>query len=151
MDINLFKNDNGEVALPSIEIQQSDEQAKLMSDNIASELSKPTIKTIRIKEDIEIDPLNFVIDLSCVDTVTVLQKDVLKSLISSSGDASIYLYKKQGLIKIGVGKRFELERLFPIIKNAVFNDEIKVYKNLNKGGEIEEINTKDITNYRLNL
>jgi len=151
MSIKLFKNESDVVTMPSIGLTQTAEQASLVSEDIKTELAKETIKTIRLKEDTEIDLDNFILDLSDIDQVTSSQKEVIKALLSKHGAVSIYLYKKQGLIKLGVGEKYELERILPLIKFYVFNNEIKIYKNFKKGSPIEEVDTKDITKLRLHL
>lgn len=149
--IKLFKDDSTNVAMPSISIEQTEEQAKLTSDDISSDISGETVKVIRVKEDVDIDPENFVLDLSDIDQVSASQKEVLKSLVIPDGTVSVYLYKKQGLIRLGGGDKYTLERLLPIIKEHVFNGELNVYKNFERGKPVETIDCKDITKLRLRL
>ena len=50
-----------------------------------------------------------------------------------------------------MGDKYSLERLVPIVKEYVFNNEIKVYKNFQVGKPVEEVDGKDITKMRLKL
>ena len=50
-----------------------------------------------------------------------------------------------------MGDKYSLERLVPLVREYVFNNEIKVYKNFKVGDKPEEVDHKDITKMRLNL
>lgn len=151
-NLQLFSHDQNKVVLPSVKVEDTEKSGiSLMSEGVLEDISGETVKTLRIKEEFEIDPNNFILDLSDVGQVTAAQKDVIKSLIAKDGDTAIYLYKKQGLIKLGVGNKYSLERVLPILKVHVFDNAIRIYKNFSRGCAVNEIDTKDITKLRLGL
>lgn len=151
-NIKLFNADQNKIEMPSINQDLSDEQAKLISDDIQKAISGEQVKIIIVQEDIEISPLNYIFDFTDLSAINVIQKEALKALISKTGDIQLYLYKKQsGLIAFGMGNKYDLERMVPLIKHNVFNDEIKIYKNFKIGSTPEEVVSKDITKMRLNL
>lgn len=150
-NIKLFNTDQDSIVLPNIGGTDATSQQTLISEDINKDISGEMVKTIRVKEDTEIDPENFVLDLSNIDQITASQKEVVKSLISRFGTTSIYLYKRQGLIKLGNGDKYSLERLLPLIRFHVFNNEIKIYKNFEIGKPLDEVDSKDITKLRLHL
>ena len=150
--IKLFNHDQNTVIMPQIKQETDDEnQQSLVSEDISSDISGESVKIIRVKEDTIIDENNFILDLSDVGQITASQKEVIKSLISSYGNTSIYLYKKQGLIKLGEGDKYSLERILPLIKLHVFDNAIRIYKNFKRDEPVNEISTKDITKLRLHL
>lgn len=110
------------------------------------------VKTILIKEDVDIYPNNYVLDFSDIASINAIQKDVIKSLVSVDGDIKLYLYKKDtGLTSFGMGSKFKLETMIPLVKQYVFSDEIKVYKDFQVGEKIQEVVSRDITKLRMNL
>ena len=78
----------------------------------------------------------------------------IKQLIQYNSDSrafTAWYNSKNGLTAFGMGDKFLLERLVPLIREHIFNNEIKVYKNFKVGNPLEEVNSKDITKMRLNL
>lgn len=151
-NIKLFNDDSNNVMLPTIQGQQTEEQSALVSEDITKDINDDTVKTLRVKEELDIEPENFVLDLTNLEQITASQKQVMVSLISSKGTVAIYMYKpKQGLVKLGNGEKYSLERTLPLIRYYVFNNELKIYKNFEKGKPVVEVDTKDITKLRLNL
>ena len=151
LGIKLFNHDENKIVLPSMNRVVEPEENKLISESIEKDIGGDTVKTIRVKEDTEIMDVNFVLDLSNIDQVTNLQKEVIKSLVVKDGNTAVYMYKKQGLIKLGDGEKYTLERLLPLVKHYVFHDKLKIYKNFKKGEPVNEIDTRDITQLRLKL
>jgi hypothetical protein len=151
-NIKLFSVDENDIALPSIDSTVTETESKLISESIDGAILGEKIKTLILKEDTEIAPYNYIFDFTTLESINVMQKQSLKSLVSKYGDVQLYLYnKKNGLIAFGMGDKYSLERLVPLIRLHVFNNEIKVYKDFKVGEPVQEVNSKDITKMRLNL
>lgn len=150
--IQLFGSDANDIAMPSIGTELSEEQQGLMSESISKAISGETVKTLLLPEDTEIAPLNYIFDFTDLTSINTVQKEALKGLVSYYGDVQLYLYKqKSGLTAFGMGDRYKLERMVPLIRSYIFNNEIKIYRNFAPGNPVEEVDTKDITRMRLNL
>lgn len=151
-NIKLFNDSSDEVKLPSVTAEQLQEQQKLRSADITDAISGSTIKTLLLPEETRISDRNFVFDFSDTDKISVFQKEALKSLVTANdGDTSLYLYRKNGLVEFGKGVRHCLERLIPLMRACVFNNEIRVYKDFCVGKPVQEMESRDITKLRLNL
>ena len=153
-NINLFKDDGKMVAMPSIPSTQSesDAQPALISKGIDEAISGEQVKTILLPEDNGIEAENYVFDLMEIESISTMQLNSLKCLLSRYGDIAVYLHtKRAGLKYVGDGERYELERLVPLIKHYVFDDMITVYKDLQPGGIAHKVESKDITKMKLNL
>ena len=153
-NINLFKDDGKMVAMPSLpSIQASeDSQSALISKGVDEAISGEQVKTLLLPEDEVIEDENYVINLAEIESVSTMQLNALKCLLSHYGDIAIYLYtKKAGLKYIGFGERYELERLVPILKHYVFDDKIIIYKDFKENGVANIVESKDITKMKLNL
>lgn len=150
-NIKLFNTDQDKVVLPTIS-DNSEEESNLISDSIDNAILGEKVKTLIIPEDADIYPVNYVIDINNVKTLNRIQMQSVNSLKSIYGDVPLYLYNdSRGLVLFGMGDKYSLERMLPIVKTYVFEDEIKVYKNLTIDGKFTEVNGKDITKMRLNL
>ena len=81
-----------------------------------------------------------------------MQKNSLKALVSSEGTIQLYLYiKGKGLMAFGMGEKYTLEKMIPLLRFHVFDNEIKIYKDFKVGCKPVEIENRDITKMRLNL
>lgn len=149
--IKLFKSDSKEVSLPSIGEEVVEQQKSIMSQSIEGAISGEKVKTLILPEEAMIDKSNIVFDFSEMETISIFQKEALKGLVCKDGDTSLYLYKKNTLVKIGTGHRHLLERLIPLIREQVFGDTVRVFKDFEVGKPVIEMNKKDITQLRLNL
>lgn len=150
--IKLFEADANNIVLPQINTEINDDDKQLISESIDDAILGEKVKTLIIPEDTEIAPYNYIFDFTDLQSITVIQKSSLKSLISVYGDIQLYIYnQKKGLTAFGMGDKYSLERLVPIVKEYVFNNEIKVYKNFQVGKPVEEVDGKDITKMRLKL
>lgn len=151
-NIKLFNTDQNAVAMPHISTEVDEDTTSLMSDTLEGAILGDKVKTLIIPEDTEIAPYNYIFDFSNLQSINVIQKSSLKSLISRYGDVQLYIYNKtKGLTAFGMGDKYSLERLVPLLREYVFNNEIKVYKNFRVGERPEEVDHKDITKMRLNL
>lgn len=152
INIKLFKEDKNEVAMPSIGTDMTSEQEELISDSIDTAIGGEQVKVVILKEVEEIAENNYIFDFTDLQSINVIQKEALKSLVSNTGNVQLYLYKKgSGLTSFGMGDRYNLELMVPLVKNYVFNDEVKVYKNYKVGERVKEVIGKDITKMRLHL
>lgn len=151
LNIKLFNTDSGDVALPNVSAEVVSEQQSMRSKNIEKEIGGSQVKKLIIPEDSEIDSSNIIFDFSEIESISIMQKEALKGLVSSKGDATIYLYRKNSLVKVGYGKRHILERLIPMIKEQIFGSEVRVFKDFEVGKTPIELSKKDITKLRMNL
>lgn len=151
-NIKLFNTDQSAVVMPHIDKEVSKESSSLISESIDGAILGDKVKTLIIPEDTEIVPYNYIFDFSDLTSINVIQKSSLKSLISKYGEVQLYIYNRtKGLTAFGMGDKYSLERLVPLLREYVFNNEIKVYKNFRVGEKPEEVDHKDITKMRLNL
>lgn len=151
-NIKLFNTNENEVVMPHISNEVSQETANLMSDSLENAILGDKVKTLIIPEDTEIAPYNYIFDFTNLQSINVIQKSSLKSLISKYGDVQLYIYNKtKGLTAFGMGDKYALERLVPLLREYVFNNEIKVYKDFRVGERVKEVGNRDITKMRLNL
>lgn len=151
-NIKLFNTDANDIALPSESLNDDSEDSSLISESIDSAILGDKVKTIIIPEDTEINPNNYIFDFTNLESINVMQLNSLKSLVSKSGDIQLYLYNdKKGLMAFGMGDKYALERVVPLIKEHVFDNAIHIYKDFVAGGKLEEVSTRDITKMRLNL
>lgn len=151
LNIKLFNNDSSQVTLPQVSEQKVAEQSSLKSQSIESAISGTKVKTIILPEEAVIDEHNFIFDFSEMETISVFQREAIKSLISTDGDTSLYLYKKNSLVKIGCGDKYTLERMIPIVRAHVFDNGIRVFKDFGDSKPVQEVEGRDITQLRLNL
>ena len=149
--VKLFNTDQSKVVLPSLD-NGTNGTDNLISESIDGAISGEKVKTLLLKEDTDIAALNYIFDFTDLPVIEVMQKEALRALTSKYGDVQLYLYRKnQGLTAFGMGEKYRLERMIPIVKEAVFDNQIKIYKNFRRGEQPFEVNNKDITKMRLNL
>ena len=145
--IELFGTDANSVVIPSIEKANTE----LYSESISEVLLAPKVDVISVPKDSKVNQNNFIFDFSNLDSISVMQKEVLKSLVSQDGNIELYLYRKNGLVSFGLGEKYYLERVIPLVKQWIFGDEIKVYKDFIPGKQIFEVTGRDFTKLRLNI
>lgn len=151
-NISLFNDDGNKVAMPSINKELDQNDKELVSESIDNAILNEQVKTLLLPETEEISPINYIFDFSEVESATFMQMLTIKGLKSKDGDVSIYLYNKnKALFFIGYGEKYKLERTLPIIKKFIFEDKIKIYKNFERGKEVNLVEGMDITQMRLNL
>lgn len=146
--LKLFADDASQVQLPSSNINID---SSLQETGLKDAIEGETVDRLVIPKDSVIDHLNFVFDFSGIDTITVFQKQALKSLITPDGTISLYLYRPNGMARIGKGDKYSLERIIPLVRKYIFADEINVYKNYEVGKRAVKVVSGDITQMRLNL
>lgn len=151
VNIKLFNSDTTEVALPNVSDEAVEEQKQLMSQSIEKEIGGRQVKKLILPEDSAIEHNNFLFDFSEVESISIFQKEAIKGLISNNGDTALYLYKPSSLVRFGWGDRYTLERLIPIIREQVFGNEIRIFKDFQEGEPLNEVSKKDITKLRINL
>ena len=151
-NIKLFNTDENSVAMPSIQENSIEVQSELISESIDKAILGQQVKTLILPEDIEIYPQNYIFDFTDLESINTIQREALKSVVSMHGDVELYLYKKSsGLMAFGKGEKYSLERMVPIVKQYVFENKIKIYKNFEPGKPVKEVVSRDITKMRLNL
>lgn len=150
-NIKLFDTNPDAVILPDNSLSETEEIQGITSDELSDAITGDQVKTLLLKEELDIAVYNYVFDLSDIDTMQPIQIESLKSILSRDGTVQIYLYKKEkGLVSVGFGDKYRLERMVPLLKTYVF-DNIRVYKDLKKGETPNEVIKRDITKLRLNL
>jgi len=150
--IKLFDTTSSDVVLPTISTEATEDSKSLISESIDRKILGDKVITLDIPEDSEISQENFIFDFTNFGQINVMQKNSLKSLLNSDGTVQLYLYiKGKGLMSFGFGEKYALEKLIPLIRFHVFNNEIKVYKNFKYGDKPVEVENRDITQLRLNL
>lgn len=152
--INIFGSNSDTTAImPTIQTEVSNEQSELISDEnqVYDNIMHDTVVRISLPKEATIAEKNFIFDFSDMESISVFQKEALKSLVSTEGNVSLYLYKKNNITKFGEGEQFTLERMVPLLRHYVFCDDIKIYKDYAEGKPLEEIEARDITKLRLNL
>ncbi len=151
-NISLFNDDGNKVAMPSINKELDQNDKELVSESIDNAILNEQVKTLLLPETEEISPINYIFDFSEVESATFMQMLTIKGLKSKDGDVSIYLYNKsRALYFIGYGEKYKLERTLPLIKQFVFEDKIRIFKNFERGKEVNLVEGMDITQMRLNL
>lgn len=151
VNLKLFNSNTDEIVLPNVSPETVEEQKQLMSQSIEKEIGGKQVKKIILPEDSVIEHSNFLFDFSEVESISIFQKEAIKGLISKNGDTALYLYKPSSLVRFGWGDRYTLERLVPILREQVFGNEIRVFKDFQEGQPIIEVSKKDITKLRINL
>lgn len=152
--INIFGNNSDTNAImPTINSEISSEQSELISDKnqVYDNIMHDTVVRISLPKEAKIADKNFIFDFSNMESISVFQKEALKSLVAPEGNVSLYLYKKDTITKFGEGEQFNLERMIPLLRHYVFTDDIRIYKDYAEGKALEEIEARDITKLRLNL
>lgn len=151
LGLKLFKDNPDDVKMPTINKDISEEQSSLISDSIQDAITGSTVKKLILPESSVIAEKNFIFDFSKTASVTVFQREALKSLVSSTGDVALYLYKTSGLVQFGKGEKYSLERMIPLVRHFIFADEIDIYKDYQPGCAANKVVNRDITKMRLNL
>lgn len=148
-NIQLFSSDTNDVALPTMELQDNTE---LISDDIGDAILDETIKVLRIPEETYIPEVNYVLDLSELDFITISQRSAIKAMLSSNGDVPMYFYTSTGLTYFGSGDKYKLDMIIPCIKQDIFIEgNLHIYKDVKPGKPLQEVVGRDITKWRLNL
>ena len=151
-NIKLFNTDENAIQMPSIGTDMSDEQSSLISESIDGAILGEHVKTLILPEDLEIYPLNYIFDFTDLQSINSIQREALKSLVSMQGDVQLYLYRKSsGLTAFGMGEKYSLERMVPLIRQYIFENKIIIYKNFELGKPVSEVSSRDITKMRLHL
>lgn len=153
LDLELFDSKPDEVIVPSENIDKSGSKLDSDSEAIEKALLGEKVKLDLSREDLEIYPENYVIDLTNkngkIESTEVL---VLESLKRKGGDIALYLYAKgNGMVFFGTSFRQYLSRILPIVKKYIFLDEIEIYENVERNKPLHILNATDITKQKINL
>jgi len=161
--IQIQEMPNTGIMLPGKHIN-SDMSKELRSEVIGDTLVTRKVSILNIPEEQEIDRKNFIFDFSKVSSISVFQKEALKSLLVKqntneviandevgNSETTIYMYKGKKLVKLGKGDSSILERIVPIMKKHVFDEEIEIYRDYIIGEEVQKFECPDIGNMRMNL
>lgn len=130
---------------------------RFMTEVIGNTLVERKVVTLNIPEDSEVDDRNFVLDFGKVSSMSIFQKDALKSIvgvdanISENAKTTVYMYKNKKLIKLGKGDSNTLERIIPIVREHIFGGDIEVYRDYRIGCKAVRYDYADIGRMRMNL
>jgi hypothetical protein len=151
-NLKIFNSDGNDVVLPSIDAGEKAD-SKLISESIDTAILGDKVKKLIVPEDLDIEEVNIVLDISSIkESMSVFTTEVIKSLlVARNGDTAIYMYNISGMVKIGYGRRHELERTLPVIKEFALTDGLRIYKDYKRGKEIVEVRDIDVSMLRLNL
>ena len=92
--LNLFNSDLNDVVLPTVSAEDEQNNKELYSKDISDVILAPKVDVIVVPKDTNINENNFIFDFSEMLNISIMQKEVLKSLVSEQGNTEIYLYKK---------------------------------------------------------
>ena len=152
---SLFASNENEIALPSEALNEDDTGLPAGIEDVATIISKDTVEQVIIPDapGEEFDRSNYLIDLSRLKSWSYMQRQSLKSLISKNGDTSIYLLSGavDKPVLLGKGKREILDFILPGIKQGVFDNQIRIYKDFDDESEKKEIDNLDVTDFKLDL
>lgn len=149
--VNLFDAPSDQLVMPGSSPQDLAKQAELTKSEIDNAIYGKEVKVIVLPEETSVEYPNYVIDLTNLSEITVFQKAALQNLLSKHGDTAIYFYLGKKFTRVGYGMAYKLENLLSLTKKHIFGDEIKIYRNLEKGKPVDEVVSRDVTKLRLNL
>ncbi len=152
-DNNLFSSDPNKVQMPNVDSAQIDKGAESKMEQVKKAIYGDVVEKVLVDKEQTLCEKNYVFDFSDNPAVGYLQVVALKSLVPNSeeSDTGVYLNKKSGAQLLGYGVSYELERLVPLIKRYVFEDEVKVYRDVKPGQHYDEVTEVDFTRLRLKL
>lgn len=149
-NIKLFSmNDNEEMVMP--DINKGNNVKYDNSEDVNNALFGEKVKTILIKDEQIIELPNIVFDFSKNMSMNIFQKLALDGIITENGDTAVYLYSTGNLMKIGTALSSKIESIINVFKTDVLNSDVLIYKDVQEGKPLTEINKKDITKLRMNI
>lgn len=161
---SLFDTDANSPIIPSLdqglnEGTVSDEDIKqqlksgteLISEGLDRAIRGETVKSMMIPEDTSIALPNYVIDITSVERFADYHTEALDALLDDDGDVIVYIYTPTGLVKVGRGLSFVLDRIIAPAINNLFSSKGKVYKDFQIGKPVREISGKNLSTLRLNI
>ena len=92
------------------------------------------------------------LDFTACESPTIFRREILKSIISTDKEnatVAIYLCNKDKFVQIGWGEKYFLSRMLPLIKVNIFQDDIRVFKNVHHGEDLQEVKGADLSDYKL--
>lgn len=154
---NLFATDSTSVIIPSPSLSGADgtdatpNGVDLKSQDIKEAIGGEYVKSIIIPEDLDIIVPNYVIDFTSLKSLRVHQVKALDTLINPDGDVAIYLNLPKGLVKLGMGLGYKLDRILPIGIQSIFEKQCKLYKDVQRGKPLQAISRQNLSERRLNI
>lgn len=142
------KKEVEQVVLPGSNIKSNSEY---ISPDIEKSIRKKTVSTVVLNESSEIKCPSYLIDLSSLDGVMACVMTAIRGMLSAdgSGDTTIYIKLRTGILEIGNGDAYRLYKLLDIFVSTVFKGDCKVYKNTN--GKFKKYKPFDVSGVRLDL
>lgn len=150
-NIKLFDAPDDEIVMPTSGEAEVDKQKELIKSEIDNAIYGNEVKVVVLPEETVIEYPNYVIDLTDLNEISIFQKSALQNLLSKHGDTAIYFYLGKKFTRVGYGLSYKLENLLALTKRHIFNDEIRIYRDLEKNKPVDEVVSRDITKLRLNL
>ena len=137
------------VAIPSM--SQAKSNLNLISKGTEEALKGEYVKSVLIPESFNIILPNYVIDFTKITKVYQHQLQSLSSILVEDGDTAIYIYMKDGLKKLGMGSGERLDRMLVAGITSIFNNQCKVFRDVDRGKKLIEVTLNDISGARLNI
>lgn len=148
--IKLFADDG--TTVQAVNQKSADEYNNIRSEGVTDIISRDVVKTLILPEGKELAEENYVLDFTACESPTIFRREILKSIISTDKEnatVAIYLCNKDKFVQIGWGEKYFLSRMLPLIKVNIFQDDIRVFKNVHHGDELQEVKGADLSDYKL--
>ena len=155
-NLELIKDDGKTVMMPSLTSEENEDYNSLKSKYVTEEITAETVATVIIEKSLNMELPNYVLDFSNCPEITIFQKEALQTIttkkeIEAQQKAAIYIFNSTNIIKIGYGETYKLEGIIPLMRDNVFNKEIRVYRNVDGVNPLDELKSRDKTKIRLRL
>lgn len=145
---NSSKLDN--IQMPSDEFGKNMDKA-MYSKDITKAISGNAVETYLVDESNDIEVPNYMFNLVNKGSMSRIYLKIIKGLLSENGNVAIYLCNGKSVIKAGYGDDIKINSIISTIKSYIFNDDIQIYKNIERGKKLEEVKKRDITKLRMKL
>lgn len=146
--LKIFSDDS--IVLPG-ESGTDIDTKELMQGNIEESITGEVVENVNIPKENQIDLPNYVIDLSEIDELELVQIHALDCVLDAEGDVTVYAYLKGSMVKLGMGHREKLDRLLVLIIKHIYENKALLYKDFEIGKPVKVVSDKSITHLRLSL
>lgn len=161
---NLFNNDGSTPIVPKLDQgldegtisdselrEQLKSGEKLLSGGLDKVIRGEVVKTLMLAEESGVALPNYVIDITNVDRMLNYHSRALDALLNEDGDAVIYAYTAAGLVKLGRGLTYTLDRVIASSVDSLLSSRARVYKDFQPGKPLRELTGKSVETLRLKI
>lgn len=132
------------------------EEQKSLSESapIEGNITGKEVKHVILPEDDSVKLPNYVIHFPESEKITIFQRQALLALKEKDPQlqiASLYISRGNKMLKIGEGDPQKLNMVLPTVINIIFDNKIRVFKDVQNGVRAEEVKRTDISKLRLKL